>query len=289
VTYSFRSRATDNAGNIEGWPPQPDTYTTIDLTPPQYDLRAYDQDGREISGYVQNVDTVIIRSVATDSTSGVMNNYIHYKLLNELGETIDSQDCGPASPYGGVSECNMTVDFAGAITLEYWIEVIDRAGNMVISDVFYIGTHPLANFKEHNVYMSIGEITTVGIQVRNMQNQADNVTITLSSNLPLAPYFLWVDDPDVEITGSNNETLIVNNVNPGATPPPFNVMLWSSDIASTYQVTLNASSALNISDSDQAAVKIGYPASFPGLNEWAIFVLIILAVFGYVWFGREMR
>ncbi len=289
VTYSFRSRATDNAGNMEGWPPQPDTYTTIDLTPPQYDLRAYDQNGREISGYVVGVDTVIIRSVATDSTSGVMNNYVHYTLLSELGETIDSIDCGPASPYGGVSECNVTIDFAGAITLEYWVEVIDRAGNMVISDVFYIGTHPLANFREHNVYMSIGEIRTTGIQVRNMQNQADNITITISSNLPLAPYFIWVDDPDVEITGSNNETLIVKNVNPGATPPPFNVMLWSSDTASTYQVTLNASSALNISDSDQAAVKIGYPASFPGLNEWAIFVLIILAVFGYVWFGREMR
>ncbi|MCK4496613.1 MAG: fibronectin type III domain-containing protein, partial [Candidatus Aenigmarchaeota archaeon] len=45
VTYSFSSRARDVAGNVEEWPPQPDAYTTIDLTPPQYDLRAYDQDG----------------------------------------------------------------------------------------------------------------------------------------------------------------------------------------------------------------------------------------------------
>ncbi|MEO5952924.1 MAG: S-layer homology domain-containing protein, partial [Chloroflexia bacterium] len=34
VTYEFRSRARDAAGNIEDWPQQPDTYTTIDTRPP---------------------------------------------------------------------------------------------------------------------------------------------------------------------------------------------------------------------------------------------------------------
>lgn len=33
-TYEFRSRARDAAGNVEEWPPQADTYTTIDTRPP---------------------------------------------------------------------------------------------------------------------------------------------------------------------------------------------------------------------------------------------------------------
>jgi hypothetical protein len=289
VTYSFRSRAKDRAGNWETYPAQPDAYTTIDLTVPVYDIRAFDSGGNEISGYVANLDNVTLRSNATDYISGVLHNYIEYIMLDENGESYGSSDCGPAAPYGGISACSLNIDFTGGIMLTYWVRVIDRAGNMVVSSTHQIGTHPIANFVKHRVYMVLGESSRSKVQVRNIQDSADNVTVNISGNLPVPPYFVWVSDPDIEITG-NNRTLVVKNLNPNE-ERLFFVMLWSSDEASTYQIDLQAFSALNLnlSDTDQATIQIGYPASFPGLNEWAIAILIVLAVISYFWIEKKQN
>jgi hypothetical protein len=289
TTYSFRSRGWDNAGNQEAWPPSPDAYTTIDLSIPDFDMRAFDATtGLEISGYAPNLQDVILRSIASDSISGVIVNRIEYTLINDVGESSGSQECGPGDPYGGVSQCEINVDFAGGIILEYWVTVIDRAGNMVVSEVYHIGTHPLANFAVHNVYMSLGEMSRSKIQVRNIQSVADNVTINLSGNMPIDPYFIWIDDPDVEITGNNNMTLIVKNINPGE-QRIFYALLWSSDDTDTYHIDLDARSAINadVTDSDQAIVQIGYPASFPGLDIWTVLILVTLATLAYAGIGIE--
>ncbi|MCK4497289.1 MAG: hypothetical protein KAU24_03780, partial [Candidatus Aenigmarchaeota archaeon] len=301
VTYSFSSRARDVAGNVEEWPPQPDAYTTIDLTPPQYDLRAYDQDGNGIGGYVPSgsVSRVTLSSIATDSISGVEHNYIEYRIIRSVGEeTYSFDDCGSASPYGGVSECNVTIDFAGVLMLDFWVKVIDRAGNVNISNVSHITTHPLTNFAKHSVYLTVGSSVTSKVYVRNMQTGVDNVTVNISSGLPVDPYFIvmeglkrdnntWVGK-DIELR-DNNKTIVVKNMNPNS-QRSFIVQIWSTE-PDIYYMVLDACSALNedVTDSDQAVVRISYPASFPGLNEWAIFVLIILSVLAYGWFGKEIK
>ncbi|UCD07222.1 MAG: right-handed parallel beta-helix repeat-containing protein, partial [Candidatus Aenigmatarchaeota archaeon] len=250
TTYYFRSRGRDAAGHIEDWPPVPDAYTTIDLTTPEYTLRAEDEDGNEISGYITNVDRIILKSNATDSISGVAQHYIEYILtLDEGMEIADSVDCGSASPYGGISECNVTVEFTGAIMMDYWVRVIDRAGNINMSNNFNIGTHPLANFARHNIHMVMGESSTVKIYVRNVQAQSDNVTITLNTTLPVPPYFIglgefvldnttWVGD-EVDLK-DNNKTIVVKNLIPGEFKI-YNVLLWSVEPElDVYQLILNA-------------------------------------------------
>ncbi len=300
-TYYFRSRAIDMAGNIEGWPPQPDTYTTIDLTPPQYDLHAYDDDGREIGGFVPpgTVSSIILRSTTTDSISGVEHNYIEYlTVLLVEGERFDFDDCGSASPYGGVSECDANIDFSGVVMIDFWVKVIDRAGNVNVSNVSHITTHPLANFVKHNLHLIVGDSITLKVYIRNMQDEVDNVTVNISSGLPVDPYFVvmeslaWINNTwvgeDLELKG-NNRTIVVKNLNPES-QRSFIIQVWSTE-PDIYHMFLDAYSELNINltDTDQALIKISWPASFPGLSEWAILVLIILAVLGYVWFGKEMR
>ena len=278
TTYSFRSRARDLAGHQENWPASADTSTTIDLTEPLYEVKAYDQNGTEITGgYAPNLDSITIESSANDSISGVLSNVISYLLVDDSGETSGSQDCGTGDPYGGLSECNLTLDFTGGIMVDYWVTVTDRAGNMVVSEHYHIGIHPLANFVRRNVYLTMGESARAKIQVRNMQDNVDNVTVNLTTNLPVRPYFILVDDPDVEVTGPNNHSLLVKNLNPNE-EKVFYVMIWSSDETSAYYMDLDATSELDntLSDSDQLIVQIGYPAAFPGLDGWAIMILIIL-------------
>jgi len=296
LTYSFRSRARDNAGNQETWPPQEDTYTTIDLTPPGYSLTAVDQDGDPITGQVlaASVDNVTITSTATDSISGVEHNYIEYTIVTvEGGETSGFQDCGSASPYGGISVCNITVDFEEGMMIDFWVRVIDRAGNINMSGMFHIGTHPLANFVKHSLYLSLGTSASPKIKVRNIQDQPDNITVTLTSDLLVTPYFRWellideIEKGNIELR-DDNQTIVVYNLNPNE-ERVFYAMVWSSDEARSYYMNLDAFSALNLTDSDSAVVQIGYPASFPGLNEWAILLLIILAVFAYVGLGKEFK
>jgi hypothetical protein len=289
TTYSFRSSARDRAGNVEPWPPQPDAYTTIDLSVPNYNVTAYNGDtGEPISVYVAGITNISIRSEATDSISGVSHNYIEYTLINDMGETSNVIDCGSAASYGGLSACNVIIDFTGGIMLDYRVRVIDRAGNMVISETYHIGTHPLANFVQHQVHMILGQTMRSKVQVRNMQSLADNVTVDLSGNLPIPPFFIWFSDPDVEVTGANNMTLIVKNLNPSEMRT-FYFMIWSPDETRNYHVDLDARSALdaNLTDSDSAAIMVGYPASFPGLSTWAIFVLITLAILGYAWIEKK--
>jgi hypothetical protein len=299
VTYYFRSRGTDSAGHIEAWPVQPDAYTTIDLTPPAYTLRAEDGYGNGITGYTPNLDKILIKSNATDSTSGIAHHYIEYVLVMDEGNEIANlTDCGPAPPYGGLSECEASVDFTGAMMIEFRVIVVDRAGNKNSSSTINIGTHALANFARHRLSLTLGESGLLKIYVRNVQAGSDNVTIVLTSTLPIVPYFIglgslmlmngtWVGD-DVDLA-DNNRTITVKNLLPGEIRR-YDSLVWSVEPQlDVYQVFLNASSGLsqNLTDYDEALVRIGYPASFPGLNEWAIAMLIALAVVSYSVLDRK--
>jgi hypothetical protein len=302
TTYYFKSASRDNAGRDEDWPADADTLTTIDMTPPGYALSAYDQDGSEIMGYVspERVSSITLELGSTDSVSGVEHAYLEYVVILSDSEYSGSVDCGQADPYGGLSECNVTIDFANGVMVEFWARVTDRAGNGNVSDVLQIGTHPLANFGKHTVHMSMGESALQKVYVRNMRDQVDNVTVTVSSDLPVSPRFIGL--ADLRLIGgiwtgnglelsNNNRTLVVYNLNPGATLPPFNLRLWSSEPPEVYYLRLDALSAMDpgLTDADQALVQISYPASFPGLNEWAIIILIVLAVAAYFWFERRKK
>jgi uncharacterized repeat protein (TIGR01451 family) len=53
-TYYFRSRARDNGGNVEAWPPDYDTWTTVEAFPPRtvvVSLPAYFRNGQTIQWY----------------------------------------------------------------------------------------------------------------------------------------------------------------------------------------------------------------------------------------------
>ena len=44
-----------------------------------------------------------------------------------------------------------------------------------------------------------------------------------------------------------------------------------------------------MTDSDRLAITTGFPASFSGLNEWAVALLIGLSVASYFFLGRRLE
>ncbi len=95
----------------------------------------------------------------------------------------------------------------------------------------------------------------------------------------------WVGD-DIELM-DNNRTIIIYNLNPGTTPPPIPVRIWSSDSPNIYPITLEAFSSQGMDDTDTAFVQVNYPASFPGLSEWAIVLLVLFATIIYYTNGTK--
>jgi hypothetical protein len=292
-TFYFRSRGRD-AINNESWPSQQDTYTIVDVTIPEYTIVAEDAYGNILGNRVDDVNKIFIKSNATDSMSGVDHHYIEYDLMTDSGSQVFSIDCGSAGPYGGLSECVVEIDdFMDAIMIEFWTRVVDRAGNVEISDRINIGTYTLARFGKEKMIISVGESGIMKVYVRNIQGTTDEVTITINSTLPIDPYFVsmgdftifnntWIgDDYDLE---DNNRTVVVKNLVPNEFRR-LDLMVWSTEPdMEFYQVFLDARSGLgtNLTDNDEAFVVMTYPASFPGLDAWSILILIIMAVVVYM-------
>jgi hypothetical protein len=169
--------------------------------------------------------------------------------------------------------------------IRYRIWVKDRAGNVnTTSDTdgwYFIATHRTANFVTRRVYISLGQSYNMRVQVRNLENEFDTITLVLGGDYHLAE-FLDVTDEGVTVSGDGKSLDV--GLNPGE-ERTFYVRIMSSEVTEEPQsLTLTATSELlgGESDSDQALITVGYPASFPGLSPWAAMILV-LASLGIFW------
>jgi hypothetical protein len=286
VTYYFTGNATDNLGETGNW-----IYpvnVTADLSPPDNYYTTTDQDGNVIVGgqVLADVNQIVIYSNATDSVSGIKNNTISYWLTQNNQITFGQQVCGEGPLWGGWSNCTLVFGYDENTVIKYIVESYDRAGNVNKSDYMFTTTHPLVNFAIHRSYISLGDSTLLKLFVRNIQEEPDNVTVALSSNF-VSP------KPTFENTGTGynisgqGRVLTVLNLNP-MEERVFFVRVYSSEIGK-YDITLDAISTIrsDIIDDDMSYVQIDYPASFPGLSDFAIFVLIALSVVFFIGYQKK--
>ncbi len=292
--FFFSVRAQDYAGNWGEWNAYWESTTslyniTIDLSDPYIDVSVTDQDGNPITSSVissEDVTSININSNAYDTLSGIKSNLISYDVLSGDIRTIDSEECGPGDPYGGISECTKNLDFGKDVVIKFQVMATDRAGNTNQTKIFYVVTHPFANFMGNDVVLTIGESYIANIQVRNIQNFADTVNVYFADgSYPLAKFI----DTGVGNIQNDGKYLSVR-LNPDEektfqvdiesampdTQRPLNLLAFSDTIPQE-----------ELSDADSLMITILYPPSFAGIDDFAFIFLIFSSIPIYVILKRR--
>lgn len=288
-TYSFRVRALDNVNRLGAW--SPEDHTTPDTVRPELTLAVVDQDGNNIldGGVIshEDVKSVTIASSALDSISGIMDNYIYYCRVYAGVEDCWTEHCGPALP-GGVSSCSVGLDYGENMVIKFRAVAEDYAGNHNASPgmnrYFFVTEHALVNFVAHRLEMIIGDGAFMKVQVRNMQDSFDNITVNVSGY----EFAGFADTGDIGL-GSEKRSAWVG-LNPYEERELF-VKVLSSSIGQHF-IYLNATSTLTdkgdpctgpdcVTDSDMAFITMGYLPEFPGLNIWGVLLLVAISLIVY--------
>jgi hypothetical protein len=260
ITYYFRVRARDVAGNPGAWK---EKNMTVDTLQPEVIVTS-NQIGNSVN----------ITSSATDNISGVDSNVIFWSVK----VSTNSTDCGSAPPYGGVSTCSVLRSYP--VSLIYGVTVTDRAGNS-ITRTFLAGR--MINFGLNNVHVVLGSSYTLRLHVRSIENGTHNITLKLSGTYPsgLATFMnLTPWEFDYDLAPDKRELTVYNMEQYNYTS--FFVAILSSDIDEDGgTLIVNASSTSGRNETDSVLITVSYPVIFPGLNDWAVLVLIAFAVGAY--------
>lgn len=270
-TFWFRARGKDNVG-WTGVFTAPPFNVTIDTIPPTITVVARDQTGAILTDPVlAGVVTVNITSTATDAGSGIAVHRI-WAQWTDNGIFVTSQDCGP-SEY-----CELVIPVGSKDEIVYWAEATDVAGNKAETPQVVLATHPLANFVTEDVLLVLGSSAILDVQVRNLAPaKLDTLTLTLSGYQPAG--FIAEggegDFTDYTIL-AGGAGVQIENLQAGGRGT-FKVQVISSDPEDSSDLNLTAVASSGLTDKDVAHVSIGLPASFSGLTDWAILLLVALA------------
>jgi hypothetical protein len=111
-TYEFRSRARDAAGNVEEWPAQADTYTTIDTRPPSLIVDDPEAGDHVMPGYVvvrgrtEKGSFIAINDTRAEEAGGVFTSTVQASG-RDFAIHVSSSD-----PAGNVSRLEVVVQAA---------------------------------------------------------------------------------------------------------------------------------------------------------------------------------
>ena len=255
VTYEFRVRANDSAGNTGSW-----VYgnTTIDHTQPDINLEV---------NFIGNGLNIV--STATDSISGVQVHGISWNSYGDSGST----SCSPGDPFGGESLCTHFI--ADATSVAVTANATDRAGHNISTTMFF---GRIVNFKTHSLNIVLGDNYLLRVDVLNPETVTENITLDIFGTYPPDLLrFADIGSGNYSIT-NGGKTLTVYNVKPN------DRRVFFIDMVSPYVYsglkTVEVDAMLENSgtqDSDIAYVHVTYPASFSGLTDLACLILIFLS------------
>jgi hypothetical protein len=230
------------------------------------------------------ITLINITSIAYDAFSGLMENKIEYTVT---GETFEQKilDCGPG-PSPGYSRCSTAdpwsvpprtdIPFDETKSVRYRVIAEDRAGNANVTKYYFTVSHPLANFGTRSVFLALGESRLIPVMVRNLQNQQDDIILNISGTDTFSR-FEFSCDPDRCVISPDGRSMTVLNMNTFE-ERIYYVRLLSSQPAE-YYLELDARSSVDIglTDFHHLNMTTSYPIYFPGIEPWAMIVLLILA------------
>ncbi|GEM_PF-5754903 len=278
--HYLRVNATDSAGNsmkvsVHSEPfgidtVKPSTVLTVTAT-------GQDQSKFRItpSYSAKSLDSVNISAYSTDPMSGIDRTVITYV---EAGEArVFSQRTHTCT--GGQQQCDFIYSFRDT-GLMYRVESYDNAGNVNSSPSatgwHFLVDHPLANFVAHESFVTMGTVDKGRVMVRNLQNQDENVTIWFEG------YALaWFEEGEgkYQISDDGRE-LNVTDLAQGESRT-FSIGIMASE-PGAYELYMNATASVSgVQDADTMRISSSFPPDFPGLEMWAMMLLILAASAAY--------
>lgn len=318
-TYSFRVRVLNKVGKLGDW--SPENHTSVNAEKPEVIITVTDQDGSPISlsggdgieelleggivsfsgdnaleggtvSYQGGIESINIAVVA-QSISGIKENYIYICIISEGSEEC-RYEYGPSTGPEVPSSFSMTIPFDNNMIVKFRVTARDYAdnANMLPNSYgfYYItGNYGIANFIAHYLEISLGDSAFLRVRVRNLQDSPDNVTL----NLSVYSFATFVDAENLDL-GVNKRTAWVG-LNPYEEKELI-VKVLSSSIGQFF-IYLNATSSLTedgdlcggtgcVEASDIAVLTTGYAPEFPGLNIWAVLLLVVISLIVYSVAGK---
>jgi len=285
-TFFFKTLAVDNAGNTEIktlW----DTNVTIYIPK----LITYNTIENKINrvirngGKVANNKTVIINVKAKPDVEGLLNITIYYAnhTLGYAPSQWFSISCE------NTRECNASITLfvdeeEGIKEVDYYIYAENKTlgseylpPNAPSGYFFYlVYHHPICNFLAKDVLKTIlGSSDIVPIQVRNIKDVNDDVTLTLISS-PVSNLAKFVE------TNLNELKIILL--------PQEEKIVYARLVGTANDFTLTLQGVSNkdgTQDTDSLKIIVSLPPDFSELNNFSIFILAILATLIYLAFVKK--
>lgn len=267
---------------------------SIDTQPPLANVTAYDQNNMIIStGSLAGVTDLNIASEGEDRDSGIQSHTVVVEFTDEgfLGHQEYSCAAGGESSY---CEANITV--GNKIEISFWAVVTDLAGNTNVTEATTLATHPLANFVTHDIFLTLGTKTLVDVQVRNLNSSPIDLNLSLSG-YSLAGFVDGSGDfasEDLVIYNGGADAGIENFPAGGRGTLKVEIISGDPD-GGTQTLNLDAEArpvgemTIVETDSDSTTISLGFAPSFSGLTDWALALLVLLAVGMYINLGRKKR
>lgn len=235
--------------------------------------------GQELLGDVissSNISSVNATTEAKGSLAITTHIIEYYKTENGF-ISYGFQDCSPSGSY---SYCNLTfTNFNSKTNIKYRARAIDSSQDSNTTSWRYIFSHPLANFVANNISMGIGTTYRTIVQVRNMLNITDNITVVIE-DYDRAYFMDGIVFGNITYKIYNGgHSLDVYDMPPHE-ETVFYVDVLSKDVHVRNLMGLSSNSSNSqpkIYDNDIAEVINDFPPSFPGLNDLSVMVLILIA------------
>lgn len=294
-TYYFTGNATDDVGNTGGHI-EP-VNITVDWDDPELVFTIKDDQGRVIDSIAEpGANTIYINFTARDMISGVQQSVLYYTVTSPGGyENSYQASCGPSDSEEWLI-CIEAIPYNPETTITYYVNVTDKAGNNKRFPEGYIEgiitSHPLASFGQSYIYLTVGDTMLVPVNVLNINNVPDNIEVELDDTPPHNyPYarFEHICDPTDCTLSADGRNLTALNVDPFERRLYF-VRIISGD-KGDYTLQMNATSLIadeTLEDSHILNIKIDYPVYFPGLEGWAILMMIMISA-AYIMLSGEGR
>ncbi len=282
-TFFFKAVALDNAGNYESkavWEtnitiyiPKLVTFATIENTT---------KNSIRNGGKVATNRTVVISVNAKADVTGVLNITVYYSK-HAVGAAPSAWT--PVSCLN-IRECNASIQMnltaaQERMEVSYYI----RAENASMTEFlppnapagyFYytVYLHPICNFLVmEEVRAILGSNELVGIEVRNIQDSYDNVTLWL---MPAFARFVETDSQKLTVALNPSEDRLI-----------YARLVPSADDFMLTLVGNESQADPELYDEDSVRVILGFPPNFSELSDFAAIVLVLLAGMLYFIFFKK--